>query len=259
MVISSIEEGGSAQQAGLQRGDVIVEVDGQNVQHCSVGEVLEHARRSRKVPPSLLVVSRVRTFEIPRSRTTGGFGITLRGDSPVYIRSVDFDSPARSAGVRSGDLLLEVNHNDVRYSTKLEALELLKQTGHALQLKVVAGGLHTHPLLSSSPEDEETEQQRKAQLFHDKVRTAGLADVRTDSDLVHGPQVHYYLQDDGTKQSHLFTLLRLYLKNHDVDSLSHSLNILLETDIERRLLGDIRYCPVFVMAASQSSSSLLEL
>lgn len=171
MVISSIDEGGSAQQAGLQQGDVLVEVDGENVQHCSVREVLERARRSEKVPPSLLVVSRVRTFEIPRSRSTGGFGITLRGDSPVYIRSVDFDSPARSAGVRSGDLLLEVNCSDVRYSTKMEALELLKQTGHVLQLKVVAGGLDTHPLLSSSSSqaDDEKEQQRKAQLFHDKV------------------------------------------------------------------------------------------
>ena len=54
-------------------------------------------------------------------------------------------------------------------------------------------------------------------------------------------QVHYYLHSDETKRSYLFTLLRLYLKNQDIDSLSQSLNILLETYIERRLLGDIRY------------------
>lgn len=54
-------------------------------------------------------------------------------------------------------------------------------------------------------------------------------------------QVSYYLQGDGTKQSHLLTLLRLYLKNQDIDSLGQSLDILLETDIERRLFGDIRY------------------
>lgn len=172
-MISRVEEGGSAQQAGLQQGDVLAEVDGENVQHWSVGEVLERARRSEKVPPGLLVVSRVRTFEIPRSRSSGGFGITLRGDSPVYIRSVDFDSPARAAGVRSGDLLLEVNENDVRYSSKLEALELLKQTRQVLQLRVVAGGLHTHTLTSSTPEtweEDELQQQRRAQMFHDKVR-----------------------------------------------------------------------------------------
>ena len=32
VVISSVEEGGSAQGAGLQTGDVIVELDGENVQ-----------------------------------------------------------------------------------------------------------------------------------------------------------------------------------------------------------------------------------
>ncbi len=57
-----------------------------------------------KVPPSLVVISRVRRFDIPRGKD-GGFGITLRGDNPVFIRSVDFHSPARAAGVRSGQFL----------------------------------------------------------------------------------------------------------------------------------------------------------
>ena len=61
-------------------------------------------------------MSRVRKFELPRG-PEGGFGITLRGDCPVFIRSVDFHSPARAAGMKSGDLLLEVNGDSVRYST----------------------------------------------------------------------------------------------------------------------------------------------
>ena len=170
VVISSVEDGGSAQQAGLQQGDMLAEVDGEDVRHWSVREVVERARRSIKVPPGLLVVSRVRTFDIPRSKTCVGFGITLRGDSPVYIRSVDFDSPARAAGVRSGDLVLRVNDNDVRYSSKMEALELLKETGPVLQLVVVAGGIHSadrDQLLDA--EGTENEKQRKAKVFHDKV------------------------------------------------------------------------------------------
>ena len=39
VVISSVEEGGSAQQAGLQTGDVIVELDGENVQQWNKDEV----------------------------------------------------------------------------------------------------------------------------------------------------------------------------------------------------------------------------
>ena len=58
-------------------------------------------------------MSRVRQFSIPCA-ADGGFGITLRGNSPVFVRSVDFPSPARTAGVKSGDLLLEVNWDNVR-------------------------------------------------------------------------------------------------------------------------------------------------
>ena len=145
-----------------------MEVDGENIQHWSIGEVIQRARLSSKVPPSLLVMSLVRTFEIPRSGSLGGFGITLRGDSPVYIRSVDFDSNARSVGVRSGDLLLAVNGHDVRYSSKLEALELLKETRHVLQLKVVTGGIHSHQMNTSNAEEEK---ERKATMFHNKVNT----------------------------------------------------------------------------------------
>lgn len=39
VVISAVEEGGSAQGAGLQTGDVIVELDGENVQQWSREEV----------------------------------------------------------------------------------------------------------------------------------------------------------------------------------------------------------------------------
>ena len=76
-------------------------------------QVVDRARCASKVPPSLVVMSRVRQFSIPRD-SDGGFGLTFRGNCPVFVRSVDYPSPARSAGVRSGDLLLEVNWENVR-------------------------------------------------------------------------------------------------------------------------------------------------
>ncbi len=42
VVISAVEEGGSAQGAGLQTGDVIVELDGENVQQWSRDQVRVH-------------------------------------------------------------------------------------------------------------------------------------------------------------------------------------------------------------------------
>lgn len=44
----------------------------------------------------------------------GGFGVTFRGNRPVFIRSVDFDSPAHLSGLRSGDLLMTMNGKNVR-------------------------------------------------------------------------------------------------------------------------------------------------
>lgn len=53
-------------------------------------------------------------------------------------------------------------------------------------------------------------------------------------------QIDYYLMGDSMKKTHLLTLLRLYSRNKDIHSLSSSLNILLDSPIERRLFTDIR-------------------
>ena len=45
---------------------------------------------------------------------------------------------------------------------------------------------------------------------------------------------------DPLKKTHILTLLRLYSKDRDINSLASSLNILLDSTIERRLLADIR-------------------
>ena len=76
-------------------------------------KVIGLAQRSLKVPPNLVVLSHMRYFSIPR-RLGEGFGVTFRGNSPVFIRSVDFDSYARSAGLRSGDLVVELNGRNTR-------------------------------------------------------------------------------------------------------------------------------------------------
>ena len=46
--------------------------------------------------------------------------------------------------------------------------------------------------------------------------------------------------DDLRKRDQLFALLRLYTKDRDIDSLVSSLDILLDTAVERRLLQDLK-------------------
>ena len=80
-----------------------------------------------------MVKSHVRLYELPRQQERGGeeddFGLTLRGDCPVYVRSVDFDSPAHELGLRSGDLLLEVNGMHVPH-TSVDRYHLLTTRLH---------------------------------------------------------------------------------------------------------------------------------
>ena len=53
VMIGEVEEGGSAQQAGLQTGDFIVELDGETVDNWSMDEVIlfEVLREGKKVQP----------------------------------------------------------------------------------------------------------------------------------------------------------------------------------------------------------------
>ncbi len=46
--------------------------------------------------------------------------------------------------------------------------------------------------------------------------------------------------DDDQKKTHLHTILRLYSKDRDIDSLGHSLDVILDPPIQRRLLSHIR-------------------
>ena len=47
-------------------------------------------------------------------RGHGGFGFTLSGNAPVFIRSVDARGPAAKAGLQPGDQIMELNGLNVR-------------------------------------------------------------------------------------------------------------------------------------------------
>lgn len=168
VIITNVEDTGSAHAAGLQPGDIIVELNGENVRECSKQELIQHARVSSRCPPSMVVVSKVKIVTLPRGKD-GGFGITLRGDSPVYIRSVEFSSTARTAGIRSGDLILEVNEENVRYSTKFEVLELVKRTGKKLNLVLISGGINSPITTGISRQNAAEHRYEKAKSFHQQV------------------------------------------------------------------------------------------
>ena len=52
-------------------------------------------------------------------RGSGGFGFTLSGNCPVFIRSVDPGGVASKAGLCSGDRIIKLNGLDIRLVNEL--------------------------------------------------------------------------------------------------------------------------------------------
>ncbi|XP_011430715.3 rho guanine nucleotide exchange factor 11 isoform X18 [Magallana gigas] len=55
-----------------------------------------------------------------------GYGLTVRGDNPVYVESVKADGAAERAGVRQGDRICKVNGTQVTNSNHIEVVRLIK-------------------------------------------------------------------------------------------------------------------------------------
>jgi len=143
-LISRVDPTGPAQKAGIERGDVIVKFDGQ-----PIDEMEELPRRVALVAPGKKVEVVVRragkektvTVEVGKlqegeqvaqneqSKPDGGaavFGLRVQdltdelseqlgvqGEKGVVVTEVEGTSPAAKAGMRRGDVILEVNQNEV--------------------------------------------------------------------------------------------------------------------------------------------------
>uniref|UniRef100_A0A4W3H5F5 PDZ domain-containing protein n=1 Tax=Callorhinchus milii TaxID=7868 RepID=A0A4W3H5F5_CALMI len=62
--ILSVQEGGSAHLAGLQPGDQVLEIEGEDVSWLSCEVLSSLARRCHNVPPSIGVVSRIEQVDL---------------------------------------------------------------------------------------------------------------------------------------------------------------------------------------------------
>ena len=159
-IVSRVESGSPAEDAGVQAGDVIVAVNGARVEGSrdlrnAVGMVrvgeeveVEVQREERRVRLDVQVGgagagARLGTVEVPPALE----GATLRdlrqGDSAhgriegVIAAEVEPDSPAARNGIRPGDVVVAVNRRRVRNAGELEAA--FEQAGSVLALNVVRG------------------------------------------------------------------------------------------------------------------------
>ncbi|KAM4697726.1 delphilin [Rhinophrynus dorsalis] len=218
-----VEAGSSAHSAGLQPGDQILEVEGRPVSSLSCESLIRLGRECLNVPPSIGVISRIQQVEVSRGAQED-IGITLTGGRPLEIGSVSPGSPASLAGVRTGDLLLEINGNSV--TDVSEATQLIGSCDRdTLRLGLLyVGWRQRHSRIYSvsgrGPDSTCQTQRLKAQEFKRKLDEI--------------------LGDQPALKEKVFALLKQYAQERKVDALAYTLPLILTEESQHRLIDDIR-------------------
>ncbi len=166
-VVTTVEEGGPADRAGLEPGDVIIEFDGQSVEDTSglVQRVLKTAPGTT-IPLTIVRNRQRQTLDItiaelnleqeaggddaePENASTG-FGMTLNDLTPqlsrrlrapddltgAVVTDVERRGAAARGGVQPGDVILEVNRQPVPSAREASSALQQVQPGQAAFLLV---------------------------------------------------------------------------------------------------------------------------
>jgi serine protease Do len=140
-LVSKVEPGAPADEAGIERGDVIVEFDGKPVEEMDeLPRIVAATPVGSKVEVKALRKGKKKSFTVQlgeleagervagaqREEAPGAYGLHVQDIGPdmaehldletaegVLIVTVEPGSPAEGAGLRRGDVILEVNQSSV--------------------------------------------------------------------------------------------------------------------------------------------------
>ncbi|KAJ8253930.1 hypothetical protein COCON_G00205420 [Conger conger] len=123
--ILSVEDGSSAHMAGLQAGDQVLEIEGQDVSSLNPQALAALAQKQKNldIPPG----------------PDGRFGFTIVGDCPLLVEDCQPNSQAGRSGLRAGDFVLEVNGIPMKQHETAAAMIKAAQ-GRTLRLGVLGMG-----------------------------------------------------------------------------------------------------------------------
>ncbi|XP_077057214.1 delphilin isoform X5 [Siphateles boraxobius] len=222
--ILTVEDGSSAHLSGLQPGDQVLEIEGQNVSSLSAQEVIALAQSQRNIPPSIGVVSRIQQMDITPG-PDGRFGFTIVGDCPLLVEDCSPCSPAGRSGLRAGDYVMEVNGIPVKHHEMAAALIKASQ-GRTLRLGVLCMG---------------SRQKRSSGCIEGSLNdTDGLRQDRKHKALEFNRRVEEILRNDPEVKEKLFAVLKQFAAERKVDWLASVLPDILTTEEQQQLISNIR-------------------
>uniref|UniRef100_A0AAY4CFW3 Delphilin n=1 Tax=Denticeps clupeoides TaxID=299321 RepID=A0AAY4CFW3_9TELE len=220
--ILTVEEGSSAQLSGLQPGDQILEIEGQNVSGLGAQELIALAQSQKNIPPSIGVVSRIQQMDISPG-PDGRFGFTIVGDCPLLVEDCSPCSPAGRSGLKAGDYVMEVNGIPVKHHEMAAALIKASQ-GRTLRLGVLAlGG-----------------RQKRWSAEESQPSNDGLRLDRKHKALEFNKRIEQVLGNDPELKEKLFSVLKHYAAERDVDWLACVLPDILTNEEHQQLISSIR-------------------
>ncbi|XP_051771207.1 delphilin isoform X4 [Ctenopharyngodon idella] len=222
--ILTVEEGSSAQLSGLQPGDQVLEIEGQNVSSLGAQEVIALAQSQRNIPPSIGVVSRIQQMDITPG-PDGRFGFTIVGDCPLLVEDCSPCSPAGRSGLRAGDYVMEVNGIPVKHHEMAAALIKASQ-GRTLRLGVLCMGSR--------------QKRSSGSLEISQNDTDGMRQDRKHKALEFNKRVEEILRNDPEVKEKLFAVLKQFAAERKVDWLASILPDILTTEEQQQLISNIR-------------------
>ncbi|XP_065098581.1 delphilin isoform X2 [Paramisgurnus dabryanus] len=221
--ILTVEEGSSAHLSGLQPGDQVLEIEGQNVSSLSAQEVIALAQSQKNIPPSIGVVSRIEQMDITPG-PDGRFGFTIVGDCPLLVEDCSPCSPAGRSGLRAGDYVMEVNGIPVKHHEMAAALIKASQ-GRTLRLGVLCMG----------------RQKRSSGSLEDPQKGIdGMRQDRKHKALEFNRKVEEILRNEPEVKEKLFAVLKHFAAERKVDWLASVLPDILTTEEQQQLISNIR-------------------
>ncbi|XP_038163654.1 delphilin isoform X2 [Cyprinodon tularosa] len=222
--ILSVVEGSSAYLAGLQPGDQVVDIEGQDVTNLSTPALVALAQTLKTVPPSIGVVSRIEQIDITPG-ADGRFGFTIVGDSPLMVEESMPGGPAARSGLKVNDYVMEVNGIPVKHHETAAAMIKAAQ-GRPLRLGVLSMARRPKRLSSSM---------RVLSQSGDSIRES-----RAHKAMEFNKKVEEVLGEEPDVKEHLFEVLKQYAADRDVESLAEALPDILITENHQQLIDSVR-------------------